>query len=349
MTNASTIRLILAVLLTLWLFAALPYEAFDIASTAWADKGDDDDDDENDDDGGKKGGGGGKKGGGGGKESGGGKGSKSGSDGDAGSTGGNDAGTGDGVASDPAADSGTTTDITTVATSVAPGDVTAEPTTLILPNESNDDDERRRAADFFVGMEAYEQADYELALSRWLPLAEHGHAAAQAGVGAVYYRFRQHADAFRWSRAAARQGHSDAAFNLAVLYQFALGAPLSMTRAMFWYGEAASRGHRKSALALRRLRDGPLAALLVPVPIPKPGPAERFAKRRRMEEAQILLATLGYDPGRIDGQFGPRTKTAIERFEQDHGLFIRGRANEALLVNLRRAAIDGAATVISTR
>jgi TPR repeat protein len=231
----------------------------------------------------------------------------------------------------------------------APGDATAEPTALPAPDEINDDDERRRGANFFAGMDAYEQADYDRALRHWLPLAENGHAAAQAGVGAVYYIFEQHADAFRWSRAAARQGESDAAYNLAVLYQYALGAPLSMTRAMLWYGEAAARGHQKATLALRELRGGPLAALLVPVPIPKPDPAESFDIRRLAEEAQILLATLGYNPGAIDGRVGARTRAAVEHFEQDRGLFIRGRVNEALLANLRRAIVEASATVISTR
>ena len=45
----------------------------------------------------------------------------------------------------------------------------------------------------------------------------------------------------------------------------------------------------------------------------------------RVAEMQTNLARLGYDPGPIDGQFGPRTSAAIREYQQDHGLAPDGR------------------------
>jgi len=52
-------------------------------------------------------------------------------------------------------------------------------------------------------------------------------------------------------------------------------------------------------------------------------------------EAQTLLTQLGYDPGPIDGDFGPRTAAAIRAFERDQGLAQEGQVSEALLYRLR--------------
>lgn len=40
------------------------------------------------------------------------------------------------------------------------------------------------------------------------------------------------------------------------------------------------------------------------------------ADRRRIQEA---LHRLGYDPGPVDGIFGPLTRAAVRRFQQDIG------------------------------
>lgn len=37
-------------------------------------------------------------------------------------------------------------------------------------------------------------------------------------------------------------------------------------------------------------------------------------------EIQTRLMTLGFDPGGIDGKFGPRTKSAVRAFQRAHGL-----------------------------
>jgi hydrogenase-4 component B len=48
-----------------------------------------------------------------------------------------------------------------------------------------------------------------------------------------------------------------------------------------------------------------------------PVEAEMSAPDRR--KVQAALQRLGYDPGPVDGVFGPLTRAAIRRFQQDRG------------------------------
>ncbi len=50
------------------------------------------------------------------------------------------------------------------------------------------------------------------------------------------------------------------------------------------------------------------------------------AKKSNMVAAtQANLARLGYEPGPIDGQYGPRTRGAIWQYQRDHGLSVDGK------------------------
>jgi peptidoglycan hydrolase-like protein with peptidoglycan-binding domain len=40
--------------------------------------------------------------------------------------------------------------------------------------------------------------------------------------------------------------------------------------------------------------------------------------------AQRLLTDYGYEPGPVDGAFGPKTKKAVKQFQQDFGLAVDG-------------------------
>jgi peptidoglycan hydrolase-like protein with peptidoglycan-binding domain len=35
---------------------------------------------------------------------------------------------------------------------------------------------------------------------------------------------------------------------------------------------------------------------------------------------QSDLELLGYDPGKVDGTYGPKTRQALKRFQEDHGI-----------------------------
>src|SRR5262249_46714294 len=58
----------------------------------------------------------------------------------------------------------------------------------------------------------------------------------------------------------------------------------------------------------------------------------------RVEEAQRLLAKLGYDPGSSDGVFGDKTAAAIESFQAASGMAVTGGLDDALLDRLRAQA-----------
>ena len=50
--------------------------------------------------------------------------------------------------------------------------------------------------------------------------------------------------------------------------------------------------------------------------------------------AQEQLAGMGYYGGAIDGDFGPRTSSAIQRFQRDYGLPITGRLDRSTRASL---------------
>lgn len=51
---------------------------------------------------------------------------------------------------------------------------------------------------------------------------------------------------------------------------------------------------------------------------------------------QQSLGRLGYDPGPADGSVGPRTRAAIQRYQQDNGLAVDGQPSAALWDHLSR-------------
>jgi hypothetical protein len=47
---------------------------------------------------------------------------------------------------------------------------------------------------------------------------------------------------------------------------------------------------------------------------PKAGAAPQRARPKHVRELQQALTSAGYDPGPIDGKFGPRTKAALRKY-----------------------------------
>src|SRR2546425_863733 len=76
---------------------------------------------------------------------------------------------------------------------------------------------------------AYQKADYATALSEWRPLAEYGHAVAQAWLGYMYSLGQgapqDYAEAVRWYRKAADQGVAVAQGSLGFMYRLGQGVP----------------------------------------------------------------------------------------------------------------------------
>jgi hypothetical protein len=56
---------------------------------------------------------------------------------------------------------------------------------------------------------------------------------------------------------------------------------------------------------------------------------------RRVREIQRRLKRLGYDPGPVDGRFGPRTQAAVGWFQLKHGIPVTGVATAAVVRHAR--------------
>jgi hypothetical protein len=74
-----------------------------------------------------------------------------------------------------------------------------------------------------------------------------------------------------------------------------------------------------------------------PAALPAPAPDQR----RKTRTAQLLLAELGYDPGKPDGMLGPKTRAAIIRFQTQVGVRPDGQLSDALLIQLSKANNKG--------
>ncbi len=65
--------------------------------------------------------------------------------------------------------------------------------------------------------------------------------------------------------------------------------------------------------------------------------SEAAVETSTIRDIQQLLAQVGYDPGSLDGQLGPRTRKAIEAFQRDHGLKVDGQPSAPLKSSLEAA------------
>ena len=65
--------------------------------------------------------------------------------------------------------------------------------------------------------------------------------------------------------------------------------------------------------------------------------AAHAAPDERVAAVQAALSRAAYGQVKADGVFGPQTREAIVRFQQDHGLPPTGEISDALVVELRAA------------
>jgi TPR repeat protein len=110
------------------------------------------------------------------------------------------------------------------------------------------------AADFKVGLEAYQRGDFAAAAQEWTPLAEAGDAHAQYNMGllcaagkGVTQDFNQ---AVEWYRKAAEQGVPAAQYNLGVIYANGQGVPVNSPEAAKWFLKAAQQGIPNAVIGL---------------------------------------------------------------------------------------------------
>jgi localization factor PodJL len=170
--------------------------------------------------------------------------------------------------------------------------------------------------------------------------------------------------AARWFRAAADLGLSDSQYNLGILFARGLGVPQNFSESYKWFSILANRGDkdatiRRDAVA-EKLDPQTLAAAKLAaqtwkakhldpeanaVRLPNEGWALQLDQGASAQpgadivrNAQKLLSRLGYEPGPTDGQWGPKTKGAIESFQRDAGLQPTGALTPDLLRKLQQQA-----------
>ena len=84
-----------------------------------------------------------------------------------------------------------------------------------------------------------------------------GVAGAQFNLGVMYARGdgveKDPAEATRWYRKAAEQGHAEAQFNLGLRYYKGEGVRKSRTMALKWFRKAAAQGHPTAKDAVKEL------------------------------------------------------------------------------------------------
>ena len=64
-------------------------------------------------------------------------------------------------------------------------------------------------------------------------------------------------------------------------------------------------------------------------------------------ELQVRLSQLGFDPGRVDGVFGPLLDRALSEFQRNCGLESSGTLTHRTLIELRRFSTAGDRTLVS--
>jgi TPR repeat protein len=116
------------------------------------------------------------------------------------------------------------------------------------------------AQDYKKGWDAYyRHKDYATAMKEWRPLAEHGHAKAQYGLGLLYSSGdgvpENHGEATKWFKLAAKQGHVSSQHILGINYESGKFIPRNYIEAYMWYNLAAESGDKLASGSRLRLAE----------------------------------------------------------------------------------------------
>ena len=109
-------------------------------------------------------------------------------------------------------------------------------------------------ANFEAGVAAYQANDLPIAYKNFLAAAKEGHADSQFNVALMYEQgigvSKDEKEAVVWYDKAAAQGNAAAQFNLGVLYENGRGTEIDYAKANAWYRKASVQG---DALAIGNL------------------------------------------------------------------------------------------------
>ena len=107
------------------------------------------------------------------------------------------------------------------------------------------------SGDFQKGLTAYESGDYATALREWKPLAKQGDTDAMFNIGLMYDKGQgvpeDNMIAVQWYRIAAWWGHASAQGNLSEHYALGAGVKRNYTSAYMWGNIAATNGNKTGA------------------------------------------------------------------------------------------------------
>ena len=71
-----------------------------------------------------------------------------------------------------------------------------------------------------------------------------------------------------------------------------------------------------------------------PAAVPAPQPDAAALEQARYRRVQAALNSIGYGPVKVDGEVDDETANAIQRFELDNGLPVKGTANDQVIARL---------------
>ncbi|NBN78804.1 hypothetical protein GWI72_11045 [Microvirga tunisiensis] len=197
----------------------------------------------------------------------------------------------------------------------------------------------------------------------YVKAAEAGNAKAMHNLAVLYAEGAEGApnftEAARWFKSAAEHGVPDSLFNLGILHARGLGVPKDLPESYKWFAIAAKQGDGEAAkkrddianmMDANQLAAGRLAVETFKLIEPDPkantvvlNPAWDHAAAvpatnasvlqgaDMVQQAQGLLKTLGFDPGSVDGQMGPKTRQAIENFQRSANLPVTGEVTPELV------------------
>ena len=112
----------------------------------------------------------------------------------------------------------------------------------------------KKNANFDAGVAALDANNMPLAYKKFLAAAKEGHLDSQFNVALMYEKGmgvgKNEKEALAWYSKAAEQGNSNAQFNLGVFYENGKGTPIDFAKANKWYRKAALQ---KDGLAIGNL------------------------------------------------------------------------------------------------
>jgi len=148
---------------------------------------------------------------------------------------------------------------------------------------------------------------------------------------------------------AAERGHVDAMRRLADLYEQGKGLAKDAKAARLWSKAAEEVAATEKATALHTARDAQIVILGKATPTapeaapPEAAPPKAALDAEALKRLETLLASLGFEPGTIDGRITDETEAAIRLYQNFAGLPVDGRPSRALLEELH--AVSKAAGV----